>query len=500
MTLTVVVGSSGSGKTTFLEDVHKLHSCTYIRQYHTLRPYIPVKKIPGFDPTELPYWQLYSDKVTEGGNKNESYKPNVNIGGTMGGEFTAGLSGGQRKMMVFELVRQRTRSQSDLLIVLDEPFAGVTEDFVPFITARLEEMRKRHNILLVTNDHVATLTKMSDSTITVSAINRSRVLVNGVSYERELALHAVAKGGSYTHSAGAQDLRFFVNTELLTSPHIASSLGFMIFSMVLFLVSYWDSKPGSEALVLVAIQIISFFAINPFLILLTDWRNTVSEEADALMHCSTQTMLALKSCVTLLLLLVISVASFGCLVGCLDTEVINDVGMWVSMLFDSASLTLPFICFGLYSKLPLQVVQILSSLPFLFMIFFSTTFSPGAGLEGVKALRYLFARFYLWCRIPGVKEDMDGCPADHALVGYTVLTGCLGLILFLFFQAIRWQVESRRKAKTVKSRNDVVSVKPEFAKIQMALYGASDMSEAQIEPTQSTFQIKAMQDEVLSAA
>ena len=46
MTLTVVVGSSGSGKTTFLHDVHTLHSCTYIRQYHTLRPYVPIRNMP----------------------------------------------------------------------------------------------------------------------------------------------------------------------------------------------------------------------------------------------------------------------------------------------------------------------------------------------------------------------------------------------------------------------------------------------------------------------
>lgn len=31
MTLTVVVGSSGSGKTTFLNDVHRSHKCIYIR-------------------------------------------------------------------------------------------------------------------------------------------------------------------------------------------------------------------------------------------------------------------------------------------------------------------------------------------------------------------------------------------------------------------------------------------------------------------------------------
>merc|ERR1711990_263539 len=60
---------------------------------------------------------------------------------------------------------------------------------------------------------------------------------------------------------------------------------------------------------------------------------------------------------------------------------------------------------------------------FLFMIFFSTTFSPGSGVEGVKALRYLFARFYFWCHVPGYKEVMEGCPADDTLVWYTILTG-----------------------------------------------------------------------------
>ena len=49
----------------------------------------------------------------------------------MAGQFTAGLSGGQRKMLLFELIVQRTANQSDLLIVLDEPFAGVTDDCKP---------------------------------------------------------------------------------------------------------------------------------------------------------------------------------------------------------------------------------------------------------------------------------------------------------------------------------------------------------------------------------
>jgi len=476
MTLTVVVGSSGSGKTTFLEHVHKLHSCTYIRQYHTLRPYVPVKNIPKFDPHQLPYWNLYSDKVLKEaaaeGKKNESYNPGVMIGGTMAGEFTAGLSGGQRKMMLFELVRQRTSTQSELLIVLDEPFAGVTDDFVPYIMERLDEMRLKHNILLVTNDHVAALTKMADSTITVSAIDRSKVLLNGVQQDREMMLHAVAKGGEYVHSLGNQDLKFFAETEVFTSPHVRGSMGFTVFAMILFLMSFWDSKKGQEALVLVGLQIVAFFAINPFLISLADWRNTVTEEADALMHASVQTMMHLKSVVTLILLIVINVVTFGCLIACMteDNETVNNAGMWVSMLFDSASLTLPFICFGLYSRLPLQIVQILASLPFLFMIFFSTTFSPGAGVEGVKELRYLFARFYLWCRVPGVKESMEDCPDDDMLVICTIASGCLGMVLFIIFQLVRVFVVKRADASKTKAIKEEIAAKPEFATIQSELY------------------------------
>ena len=307
-----------------------------------------MRKIPNFEPSRLPYWDLYANKTVEGGAKNASYNPAIKIGGTMAGEFTAGL-GGQRKMMLFELVRQRTESSKDLLIVLDEPFAGVTDDFVPYITSVLEEMRTKHNILLVTNDHVGTLTKLADSTITVSAIDCAKVLLNGVSYEREVALHAVAVGNEYQHHAGSQDLLFFANTELFTNPQVASTITFTIVAMLFFLLSYWDSKPGSEALVLVALQIICFFALNPYLVALADWRNTMKEEAEALMHFSVQMNLALKSCIVLLLLTVISVIAFGCLQGVMQSNTLGGVELWVMMLFDSASLTFPFICFGLYS-------------------------------------------------------------------------------------------------------------------------------------------------------
>mmetsp|Transcript_7918 Transcript_7918/g.15862 ORF Transcript_7918/g.15862 Transcript_7918/m.15862 type:complete len:492 (+) Transcript_7918:63-1538(+) len=470
MTLTVVVGSSGSGKTTFLNHVHDLHKCTYIRQYHTLRPYIPVHKVPDFDPTQLPYWKLYTEKKLEGGGKNLSYDPNVKIGGTMAGEFTAGLSGGQRKMMVFELVRQRTSTQSDLLICLDEPFAGVTDNFVPFITARLHEMKLKHNLVLVTNDHIEELTKMADNIITVSAIDRSKVLVDGKSHEREYVLHALAKGEGFERKVGTRDLAFFVKTEVLSSPQVLVSLIFTAVSMLLFLVSFWDSKPGQEALVLVGLQILAFFCVNPYLIGLTDWRTIVVEESDALMHSSVQSMLALKVVVTLALLTFVSAVTYGFLIVVLDTPITNDAGMWVSMYFDLASLTLPFICFGLYSNLPLQIVQTVASMPFLFMIFFSGTFSPGGGVEGLKGLRFLFSRFYLWCRLPeDVSSLLEGCPAKDELAGYAILSGILGLFLFLVLQLVRTLI-SRARAKDDKAKHEEIAKLPEYQQIQMELY------------------------------
>lgn len=89
-------------------------------QYHSARPYIPVNGIPNFDPTQLPYWDIY---------QREGTAETIKVGGTMAGEFVAGLSGGQRKLLLFELVRQRVARQSeDLLIALDgkKPILGVS--------------------------------------------------------------------------------------------------------------------------------------------------------------------------------------------------------------------------------------------------------------------------------------------------------------------------------------------------------------------------------------
>jgi len=459
MTLTTVVGSSGSGKTTFLNDVHKSHKCTYIRQYHAMRPYIPVTKIPNFDPTKLPYWDIY---VREG------TADKIKVGGTMAGEFTAGLSGGQRKILLFELICQRTADQSELLIALDEPFAGVTDDFVPYVVERLNYLKKRHNIILVTNDHIDTLTQMADNTLTVSAWDRSTVKINDTDkVDRERAIFALSLGDEYNFDSTHEDLRFFWDCEVSSN---AALLGVFIFSLVthiLFIVTFWDSDSDLAALVLVAGGIIAYFCVQPYLLSLVGWRNAMEEEAEALMHSSKGLNRSLKSLLTVLIVFLVAWAEFG--VVNLVIDGLSNIKFWLAMFADSASMTFPFICLGIYTKLDFQTVQILGSLPFLMMIFFSTTFSPGSGVEVVKELRYLFARFYFWCMIPDVQDDMEGCPDENLLELYLVLSSLVGLSLFLVTQVISRFKKNSEATKLVQLKEAMED--EEFHQLQVELYG-----------------------------
>ena len=84
-------------------------------------------------------------------------------------------------------------------------------------------MRETHNILLVTNDHVKTLTDLADNTITVSAIDRSTVTVNEMTaVDRELAMHAVASGVDFDH--GVNDVSSSVRSFVLS---LRNSLAFL---------------------------------------------------------------------------------------------------------------------------------------------------------------------------------------------------------------------------------------------------------------------------------
>jgi ABC-type lipoprotein export system ATPase subunit len=467
MTLTVCVGASGSGKTTFLNDVHKSHKCTYIRQYHNLRPYIKVSKIPDFDPTRLPYWDIYV---------NENKASSVIVGGTIAGQFMPGLSGGQRKLLLFELIFQRTAEQENLLIVLDEPFAGVTDDFVPFIVSRLNEMRKYHNILLVTNDHVDTLKKMADNTVTVSAIDRSKVKINDMEgVDRELALLAMVIGDDYHQKRSDGDLKFFVDVEFSKNGGIPFIAGFGVFAFGLFLLMFWDSQPGSEALVLVAAGIISFFIANPYFLQLTDWRIFMVEEAEALLHSSKEMNRFLKLCLAIGLLVIISSIQFSCQNLIIDT--LNSTYFYFAILFDNISLMVAILCLGLYTDLPDQAVQIIGSMPFLFMIFFSTTFSPGAGVSGLKELRYLFSRFYLWCETPGVMDTMEGCTEEKNLF-YLIVSSLLIPFIFVAFMVVRRIFRKVHSEKAAISRRESMKSMA-FAELQFELFGEKALKKLQ---------------------
>lgn len=137
----------------------------------------------------------------------------------------------------------------------------MTDDFVPFIVERLNELRKNHNILLVTNDHVETLKEMADNTITVSAIDRSKVEINGShKVNREKAILALSVGQDYVYKATAADLKFFFDVEVLNSSTLSAVAGFTVFAFGLFLATFWNSSPEAGALVIVAASIIAFFS------------------------------------------------------------------------------------------------------------------------------------------------------------------------------------------------------------------------------------------------
>jgi len=387
----------------------------------------------------------------------------------MAGEFTAGLSGGQRKLLLFELIYQRTKDQSDLLLVLDEPFAGVTDDFVPFVTSRLNAMRRRHNILLVTNDHVSVLTKMADNTIRVSAIDRTHVAINdNPKVDREKAILALSLGDDYEYQATGADLKFFFDVEVRNNKDLLAIVIFTVFSFGLFTVTFWNSASENAALVLIGGGLVAFFCVNPYYLALVEWRNAMLEEAEALMHASATLNKNLKAILTIVLLLVISLIEFGLVNAVI--EGLEEWKFWVGIFFDSFSVTVPLVFFGIYTKLPFQTADILGSMPFLLMIFLSTTFSPGAGVPVLKELRYAFTRFYFWCMVPGVQDLMEGCPNENLNFILLIVTGSMGLVFAIIAYPLVVGFLGRNKMRAVASKRKSLMDK-EFQDLQIALYG-----------------------------
>jgi hypothetical protein len=424
--------------------------------------------------------------------------------------------------LLFELIYQRTKDQQNLLLVLDEPFAGVTDDFVDFIVNRLNLMRQQHNILLVTNDHVEVLKNMADNYLRVSAVNRTLVQINDDVdstnvVDRETAILALSVGECYRYDSTTwNDLRFFVTVEIYRNASFQAVAIFIAVAFGLFTITFWNSTAMFGPFVVVAASIISFFCLHPYLLSLVDWRNYMTEEAEALLHSSKSVNKILKTTLTLTLILVVSIVEY-----CTINLIMDGFGsrqFWIAMLMDNASLTFPFIFLGLFTKLPetrVQVcfhdhsslscsnllllfrraskifgpslliyhavypsirayfsstIQIFGAFPFILLIFFSGTFSPSAGLPGLKALRYLFVRYYFWCLMPTVSGMMEDCPNENVITLYMILAALVGTFLFLTFVAVRAMV----KAVTAQQKTgqyDELHKDRAFRDLQLELYG-----------------------------
>jgi len=121
-------------------------------------------------------------------------------------------------------------------------------------------MSQKHNILLVTNDHVGTLMNLADNIITVSAIDRSKLRINDHDkVPREKAILAMALGDQYKHLLGTSkaDLKFFWDVEVAHNGALMGIAVFTVFTFSLFLATFWNSAEQSGALILIAGGIIA---------------------------------------------------------------------------------------------------------------------------------------------------------------------------------------------------------------------------------------------------
>jgi hypothetical protein len=378
--------------------------------------------------------------------------------------------------MIFDLIYQRTRNHRDLLLLFDEPFAGVTEDFLPFIQDRLAKLRENHNIVLVTNDHVELLRGLADNTIVVSALDRTKVTVNNrVTAHREDAMQVLSVGKDYTEKASYAEYRFFWNVEVARNRSLLNLGIFYFTGFLLFLVAFLDSHEHSTALLVVASHMIVLFCFKPFLITFVDWRNLVEEETQALLHSSKNVMKALKGAMAMIMILIGTLTQWAVLNVVSDSFTAFD--LCLSMLLDTLSIVVPFIFFGLYTSLPLLEVDMVASIPFVLMVLFSTTFSPGSGTDALKWMRYLFPRFYFWCKLDGVGPLMEGCPASYNLnMGAMFLAAIFFPCLCVVYSLVRIRAK-KRKRSVDDSRRKVVLAGENFGDLWKALYGDKKVPE-----------------------
>lgn len=345
----------------------------------------------------------------------------------------------------------------------------MTEDFVPFIQDRLETLRKRHNVVLVTNDHIDACTEMADNVLLVSALDRSHVVLNDTEkIDRQKAILALSTGEKFVYETlGWNAIDFFVQVEVIHNPAVLSVFAFLVVSFGCFLLGFWDSTTEFLDLVVLAAGFVDIFAINSWIIALAEWRDLVTEEAQALVHASRSTNIQLKIIQTVVMSFFVCVISWGVLVA-----VVDDVKNWkvlVGFYFDHLAVVLPYFCFALHTNMNPQNVELVASLYILFVIFFSSSFSPGGGLPGIKGLRYLFSRFYFWCILD--IDGMEGCPEqDSHSMAYLILTAFVETAIFLAVKGL-FKVRDSFHKQAAHSMRESLESDEDFIRLKAQLYG-----------------------------
>jgi hypothetical protein len=210
-----------------------------------------------------------------------------------------------------------------------------------------------------------------------------------------------------------------------------------------------------------------------YLLSLVDWRNAVIEESQALLDGTIFRTMVYKTSMVLIIIVLVSLVEFTCVNLVIDG--LGSVNFWIAMLFDMASLTMPAVYIAVWTRVHSESAQSIGALPLILMLFLSTTFSPGAGVAGLKELRYLFTRYYFWCMVPGVQFLMEGCPKDETTnVFYLVLSSFNGMVVclaFSAFKALQNALAKNSAAKVIKKQVD-----DEFHEIQKLLYGQEQSS------------------------
>jgi hypothetical protein len=121
-------------------------------------------------------------------------------------------------------------------------------------------MRRLHNVLLVTNDHIETLKELADNTIILSAIDRSKVQINHLNdVDRDKCILALSVSDEFVYNGTSADLKFFFDVEVANNGALLGVAAFTIFTFGLFLATFWDSTSTQCALIIVAAGMIAGF-------------------------------------------------------------------------------------------------------------------------------------------------------------------------------------------------------------------------------------------------